>query len=122
MGGDNNESIVTRIREKESKIYYLENELEKLQLMLLNKKEIENITSQIKALVRDFDKIMKHATPQEKKKIVSLFIEGIHVNRISEEATVYIRKLPTVNKKIDLPYLSVSSVAEEGFKPPTRGL
>ncbi|MCH7764764.1 MAG: hypothetical protein IIB95_13695 [Candidatus Marinimicrobia bacterium] len=59
---------------------------------------------------------------QEKKKIVSLFIEGIHVNRISEEATVYIRKLPTVNKKIDLPYLSVSSVAEEGFEPPTRGL
>ena len=122
MGGDKNESIINRIREKESKIEYLEDELAKLQAIIFNDKDVQTLSDQIYELVRDFDKIMKHATTQEKKNILSLFIDHVQIKRKSDEAIFYINKLPTVHKKLDMPFLSVSSVAEEGFEPPTRGL
>ena len=122
MGGDKNESIINRIRKKESKIEYLEDELAKLQAIIFNDKDVQTLSDQIYELVRDFDKIMKHATTQEKKNILSLFIDHVQIKRKSDEAIFYINKLPTAHKKLDMPFLSVSSVAEEGFEPPTRGL
>ena len=122
MGGDKNESIINRIREKESKIEYLEDEIAKLQAIIFNDKDVQTLSDQIYELVRDFDKIMKHATTQEKKNILSLFIDHVQIKRKSDEAIFYINKLPTAHKKLDMSFLSVSSVAEEGLEPPTRGL
>ena len=121
-GGDNNESIINRIREKESKIEYLENELVKFQAMIFNDSDVQTLTTKINELVRDFDKVMKHATTQEKKNVLSLFIDHVQIKRKSNEAVFYINKLPTAHKKLDMSFLSVSSVAEEGLEPPTRGL
>ena len=122
MGGDKNESIINRIREKESKIEYLENELVKFQAMIFNDSDVQTLTTKINELVRDFDKVMKHATTQEKKNVLSLFIDHVQIKRKSNEAVFYINKLPTAHKKLDMSFLSVSSVAEEGLEPPTRGL
>ena len=88
--------------------------------MIFNDSDVQTLTTKINELVRDFDKVMKHATTQEKKDILSL--DHIQIKRKSDEAVFYINKLPTAHKKLDMSFLSVSSVAEEGFEPPTRGL
>ena len=43
-------------------------------------------------------------------------------NRNSKEAVFYVKKLPTVHRKLETPMITVSSVAEEGLEPPTPGL
>ena len=122
MGGDKIESIINRIRDKETIVDLLEKKLENIQTRLLNDNDIDNITSQVKQLLGDFDNIIGNANTQEKKQLLSLFIEQIQIKRVSEEAVFYIRKLPTVNRKLDISLLSVRRVAEEGLEPPTRGL
>jgi hypothetical protein len=46
---------------------------------------------------------------------MSLFIEQIQINRNSKEAVFYVKKLPTVHRKLETPMITVSSVAEEGI-------
>ena len=90
--------------------------------MIFNDSDVQTLTTKINELVRDFDKVMKHATTQEKKNVLSLFIDHVQIKRKSNEAVFYINKLPTAHKKLDMSFLSVSSVAEEGLEPPPRGL
>ena len=97
-------------------------ELEKFHARILNNNDIDHITSKVKQLLGDFDKIIGNAEIPEKKKLMSLFIEQIQINRNSKEVVFYVKKLPTVHRKLETPKITVSSVAEEGLEPPTPGL
>ena len=122
IGGDKIQSIIYRIEEHEKRIEILEMELEKLHARILNNNDIDHITSKVKQLLGDFDNIIGNADIPEKKKLMSLFIEQIQINRNSKEAVFYVKKLPTVHRKLETPMITVSSVAEEGLEPPTPGL
>ena len=122
IGGNKIQSIINRIEEHEKKIEILEMELEKLHARILNNNDIDHITSKVKQLLGDFDNIIGNADIPEKKKLMSLFIEQIKINRNSKEAVFYVKKLPTVHRKLETPMITVSSVAEEGLEPPTPGL
>ncbi len=122
IGGNKIQSIINRIEEHEKKIEILEMELEKLHARILNNNDIDHITSKVKQLLGDFDNIIGNADIPEKKKLMSLFIEQIQINRNSKEAVFYVKKLPTVHRKLETPMITVSGVAEEGLEPPTPGL
>ena len=116
------DSIVKRLDGIEKHLERLNIEKEKLESNIVNKSDIEKLAQKIDQLVSNFNKLFKAATTFEKKRLLSMFIDQIVIKKEAKIAQFYIRKIPAVNDFLRRDLFTVSSVAEEGLEPPTRGL
>ena len=75
----------------------------------------------IMAQMANFQEVLAEGTPEEKKELIRLFVEGIELDVEKRVARCRIKKFPAP-KDLDAGKLSFGLVAGAGFEPATFGL